>query len=173
MIFLAVADLKPKSSWTDAKFFGDGNGFGLTTREIIEFLNRHYKQKTSPGSYDDIRRKNLVYLVQAGIALRSADDPNANTNSPTRKYAISPDAAPLLNSYGGAQWDEVLSKSLKETGTLRDRLRRDRTMALVPVTLRNGKQLKLSPGPHNELQKQIIEEFLPKVRTRRGRPLRR
>jgi hypothetical protein len=32
----------------------------------------------------------------------------------------------------------------------------------VPVLLPDGPALRLSPGPHNELQKAIVEEFLPR-----------
>jgi type II restriction enzyme len=33
---------------------------------------------------------------------------------------------------------------------------------MVAVTLPNGTLLKLSPGPHNSLQKAIVEEFIPR-----------
>jgi type II restriction enzyme len=35
-------------------------------------------------------------------------------------------------------------------------------MRKVPVSLPDGTNLLLSPGPHNELQRAIIEEFLPR-----------
>ena len=33
---------------------------------------------------------------------------------------------------------------------------------MVPVTLPSGQTFNLSPGPHNQIQKAIIEEFLPR-----------
>ena len=32
----------------------------------------------------------------------------------------------------------------------------------MPVTLPDGSRYRLSPGPHNEIQKAVIEEFLPR-----------
>ncbi len=45
--------------------------------------------------------------------------------------------------------------------TLSEQLKRQRDLARIPVTIKEGQQLHFSPGPHNELQKKIIEGFLP------------
>ena len=45
--------------------------------------------------------------------------------------------------------------------TLKERLLRERKLALIPVEIEGGVTLEFSPGAHNQLQKEIIEKFLP------------
>ncbi|MDA0748734.1 MAG: BsuBI/PstI family type II restriction endonuclease, partial [bacterium] len=104
----------------------------------------------------------LKLATVAGIVERSANDPNAATNNPTRGYALSPTFSYIVRSYGKRGWEEDTDELLVETGTLRDRLSDIRNIEIVPVSLPNGQSLEFSPGEHNDLQKAIIEEFLPR-----------
>ncbi|MGB0744248.1 MAG: BsuBI/PstI family type II restriction endonuclease, partial [Opitutales bacterium] len=160
MAFLAVVDVKNSSSWTEAKQSGDG--WAPQTREIIEYLNNHFYESISSGSYDDIRRKDLKLLTVAGIIERSANDPNAATNNPTRGYALNPDFAYIVRNYGAEGWEEDIDELLAETGTLSERLSGRRDIELVEICLPDGQSLQFSPGKHNDLQKSVIEEFLPR-----------
>ena len=47
-------------------------------------------------------------------------------------------------------------------GSLKEKLSLEREQNKVPISLPGGKTLKFSAGAHNELQKAIIEEFLPR-----------
>jgi len=80
MAFLAVAGVT--SSWNDAKGLEEKRL--MSTRDLIDFINEHFEENLSRGSYDDIRRKDLRLLVLAGLIVNSADNPNAATNDPTR-----------------------------------------------------------------------------------------
>jgi len=80
LALLAIANLRPRDSWADAEVFQGDGSHQLTTRQIISFWNEHYDENVSSGSYDDVRRKDLVLLVEAGIALKSAGNPDASTN---------------------------------------------------------------------------------------------
>lgn len=108
LTLLAVADIKPSSKWMDAKIHDDGNDYALRTRDIINFWNNFYELDISLSSYDDVRRKNLVYLIEAGLVLRSANDPDANTNDPTRRYAISQAGVDILHRFGESGWEEYV-----------------------------------------------------------------
>jgi hypothetical protein len=162
LALLAIANMTPRKAWTDAAIFEGEDSHHLTSRQIIDFWNTHYGENIASGSYDDIRRQELVVLVEAGIALRSAVDPNANPNDPTRGYAVSAEAGDLLKKFGETDWPDVLERFRQQAGVLRERLARRRSQAKVPVTLPSGERLELAPGPHNELQRSIIEEFLPR-----------
>ncbi|MBF2755360.1 MAG: restriction endonuclease [Gammaproteobacteria bacterium AqS3] len=162
MSLLAIANLTPKKPWSEAEIWSGKESHILTTRQIIRFWNEHYGEKLSSGSYDDVRRKDLIYLVEAGIALRSAGNPDASTNSPMRAYAISPDAAGLLRQFGESGWPEIAARFIDEKGSLKRRMERDRQKAKVSVVQPNGEIVMLAPGIHNEIQKAIIEEFLPR-----------
>lgn len=162
MALLAVANVKPDTDWASAHILGDGREHSLATREIIDFWNTHYGQKVSSGSYDDVRRKDLIWLVEANIVLKAANNPDASTNDPTRKYAIAPDAREILQLYGQDGWKDAVNRFKAKVGDLKAKFERARSKVMLPVTLPDDSTIELSPGPHNEIQKAIIEEFLPR-----------
>jgi DNA (cytosine-5)-methyltransferase 1 len=162
LALLAVARLKPETPWSEAQSFFEGGASPMTTRQIIAFWNANYAQNIADSSYDDVRRKDLVYLVEAGLVVKSAADPAADTNDGTRGYAVSQDALQLLRAYGSDNWEDELLRFRDQVGLLSDRLSRAREFQMVPVTLPDGTLLKLSPGPHNRIQKAIVEQLLPR-----------
>jgi BsuBI/PstI restriction endonuclease domain/BsuBI/PstI restriction endonuclease HTH domain len=162
LALLAIANLKPNQPWDRAAIWSGESSHNLTTRQIISFWNEHYGEKVSSGSYDDVRRKDLIYLVEAGIALRSAANPDANTNNPTRGYAVSPEARDLLLKFGQPGWRRVADRFKEQLGSLAERMQRRRQQAKIPVSLPSGAGVMLASGPHNEIQRAIIEEFLPR-----------
>ncbi len=131
----------------------------LKTREIIEFVNKQFKEEISSGSYDDIRRKDLKLLTTAEIVIQSK--PKSATNDSTRGYNISPLYKKLLSTYGSKDWEKATKKSLKGIKPLKEKLKRLRTIKKIKVAV-GKKNLKFSVGEHNDLQKAIIEEFLPR-----------
>lgn len=156
MACLAVGHIK--SNFQETKS-ADDNCF-LITREIISFENKNYREDISPGSYDDIRRKDLLYPVQAGIVLNSSTFDTQATNNPTRGYALNPLFAKLLKNYGTPQWTTELEAYKEQVKLLKEELERKRDLEKIPVKLPSGVDLHLSAGEHNVLQKHIIEDFL-------------
>lgn len=156
MSCLAVGDIK--TNFAEAKSASD-NRF-LTTREIIAYENANYGENISPGSYDDIRRKDLLLPVQARIVLNSSSFDSQATNNPTRGYALNPLFADLIKCYGTTKWKKRLSKYKKQVEFLKDELERKRNLEKIPVKLPSGVELELSAGEHNVLQKCIVEDFL-------------
>lgn len=158
MACLAVGHIK--SNFQEAKSADDG--CFLITREIITYENTHYREEISSGSYDDIRRKDLLYPVQAGIVLNSSAFDIQATNNPTRGYALNPLFAKLLKSYGTLHWKTELEIYKEQVKLLKDELERKRDLEKIPVKLPSGTDLLLSAGEHNVLQKHIVEDFLPR-----------
>lgn len=156
MACMAVGDIK--TTFAEAKSAAD-NRF-LTTREIITFENANYGENISSGSYDDIRRKDLLLPVQARIVLNSSSFDSQATNNPTRGYALSPLFADLIKCYGTVKWKRSLAKYKKQVELLKDELERKRNLERIPVKLPSGVDLELSAGEHNVLQKCIVEDFL-------------
>lgn len=150
---------KIKKSFEEA--ISEENDSFVRTRDIITFENENYGENISPGSYDDIRRKDLRLLVEAGVVINSSSKENQATNNPSRGYALGKSFVELLYSYGSQEWDLRLSAYLKEAQSLKEELEHKRNLMIVPVTLPDGKQISLSYGEHNDLQKAIIEKFLP------------
>lgn len=150
---------KIKKSFAEA-LSEENDGF-VRTRDIISFENENYGEHISPGSYDNIRRTDLKLLIEAGIVINSSSKENQATNNPSRGYALSKSFVELLYSYGSEEWDMRLSEYLKEAKSLKEELECRRNLMKVPVTLPGGKRISLSYGAHNDLQKEIIETFLP------------
>lgn len=147
------------SSFKEVKSIMDGTF--LKTRDIIDFENLHYGENISSGSYDDIRRKDLKPLTDAGLVLNSSLLDQSATNNPNRGYALDAQFANLLKVYGTSKWEAKLSYFLETRRKTKEELERKQAMERIPVTLPSGKTLELSAGAHNLLQKKIIESFLP------------
>lgn len=155
---MAVGQIKTSLSEAQSA----NGGVFYKSRDIINFENENYSENISSGSYDDIRRKDLNLLVEAFLVVRSSSVAEQATNNPTRGYALSDDFSKLLHSHGTVSWDAALQEYNTNHKALCDELARRRELAKIPVTLPDGRGLILSYGEHNELQKAIIEEFLPR-----------
>ncbi len=158
MCFLAVAGIS--KFWKEAKSLKEN--WHLTTREIIKFINDNYEEKISSGSYDDIRRKHLKLLVLGDLIINSGKNPNAATNDPTRGYSLDTDFKSVIRFYGKKEWDIKLKLFVKNRKPLVEILERKRNIEKIPVKLPGDKMIELSKGEHNQLQREIIEEFLPR-----------
>jgi len=76
MVFLALASMKAKSTWKKSTNISSR---ALTTRSIIDTINDNYGETISSGSYDDIRRKGVVFLMSAGIVRKVCRGPQKMT----------------------------------------------------------------------------------------------
>jgi len=160
MAFLAVADVKRSADWSKARI-REGKET-LKSRDIIAFLNQHFEEKISMGSYDDIRRKDLKLPVMAGIILASANKPNAARNDPTRGFSLSLEYVELIRRFGQPDWADAIEEFIADRPTLSERLDAARQLEIVPIKLPDGQTIQFSPGEHNLLQRAIIEQFLPR-----------
>lgn len=157
MSFLAVIDVANESQWKDAKDLNTPRS--MKTREIIQWINEKFNENISSGSYDDIRRKDLRLLVLADIVVSTI--PQAATNDSRRGYALNPIFTKLIKSVNKPEWEHELSEILQVITKLKDELDAKRNLEKIPLTLPQGLELSLTQGKHNDLQKAIIEEFLP------------
>ncbi len=158
LALLSVGNIK--TSFSEVLSIQD-NHF-LKTRDIIEYENANFSEKISSGSYDDIRRKDLIRLVVAGLVYNSSSIEAKATNNPTRGYGLNPLFADLLKSYNTQIWDEELAKFLLKNKSLKEEMEHKRNLQKIPVALPSGENIELSYGEHNILQKEIIETFLSK-----------
>jgi hypothetical protein len=157
--FLAVAGLKPGDGWRGIKI--DDPNHRPRSRDCIRWMNEHFGENISSGSYDDIRRKDLKDPVDAGIVLKAAGLDEAATNDGTRGYAINPEYGRQIVKYGTADWMPSLNQFMLGKVTLDEQLRQRRIRELLPVQIGDS-QVTFSPGEHNQIQKAVIEEFLPR-----------
>lgn len=155
LAFLAVADVKTSREWSKAS-----DDHKMKSRDIIQWINANFGENISPGSYDDIRRKDLKLPVMAEIIGRTK--PGSARNDPERGYVLAPEYVAIVRKFGTAGWEKQAEAVTAERGTLAEKLAGNRSLDKIPVTLAAGLTLDLSPGKHNELQQAIVHEFLPR-----------
>lgn len=153
--FLAVASVT--QDWAKAS-----DKLHLKTRDIINVVNKNFEENISSGSYDDVRRKDLKLLVVANLIINRGDNLSAATNDPTRGYVLHPDFKNLIISYGTPVWNRKLKAFNKNKLLLAELIDKKRALEHIPIKLPDGKPLQLSLGAHNVLQKEIVEQFLPR-----------
>ncbi len=161
-ILMGVANIRPNQLFTEILFYGDGHDYAPRSRDLIRFINAHYGESLADSSYDDVRRKNLDFLVEAGLVVRAANRPSADINDGTRGYSIAASALSLFVAFGTPEWEQTVEQWLANAGSLAEKLARPRKQNLVKVKLPNDEEVDLSTGKHNELQKAIIEDLLPR-----------
>lgn len=158
MAFLAVGDVKSSSAWKRIK--DSNNTYAVTTREIIKYNNANFEEHISEGSYDDIRRKDLARLALATIVVHSK--PASNTSNPTRGYKINSEYSRIIRNYGQSDWFAQVDAFNRMHETYQDKVSAKRNLPRLKVVTPDGKEITLKDGEHNAIQKQIIEEFLPR-----------
>lgn len=159
MSFLAVANMRGGKTWQEAASPADGHI--LKTRDIIDFINASFDEKISRGSYDDIRRKDLLRPVLMGLIVKSANNRKADTNDGTRGYAISKPLSKLARSYGTLSWESSVKNFVLDEDFIK-KMEGRRNVDKLEVILPSGSIVRLDDGPHNQIQKAIVEDLLPR-----------
>lgn len=155
LTLLALLDIKPSDKWSNAK----ARKIGITP--IMEFCKQFYGRDYAPNTRETFRRQTMHQFVQAGLVIENPDDPKRPINSPYWCYEIEANTLKLIQSFQGKSYSANLSDYLAHVETLKDRYAKTREMNMVPVVFPDGNAVKLSPGKHNDLMRDIIEKFAP------------
>jgi len=156
LTLLALAQLKETDSWQNI------SSPMLGVRAIIDFCRNNYNKPYAENSRESFRKETLHQFVDAGLVLQNPDDLHRSPNSPKWCYQLAPQACNLLSNYGGAGWQGALSTYLANVQTLAAKYAAERKMSMTPCHLPDGQVLALSPGPHSELIRDIVEQFAPR-----------
>lgn len=152
---LAFAALTPEMPWSEAQ------PVRLNPHQVLEFLRTQHDKHYAENTRETVRRLVIHQWIQGGVLSRNPDDPSLPTNSANTHYALTDEALALVRTFNTQIFDEQRAVFLEATeGGLALRYANPRALASVPVVLPGGSELMLSPGVHNQLQKQIVEEFL-------------
>ena len=151
---LALTDIKENSSWVEAQ----DPLIGITP--MMEFAKATYKREYAPNTRETFRRQSMHQLVDAGIALYNPDRPDRPVNSPKAVYQISPLALHIVKLFGKNEYPKAVKLYHEKIGALAEKYQATRNMEMIPVE--NVEGLKLSPGKHSQLIKEIIENFAPR-----------
>jgi type II restriction enzyme len=156
LCLLALLDIKKNSRWAEAK----NPLIGITP--IMDYARKYYQKKYAPNSRETFRRFSMHQLVEGGIALYNPDESKRPVNSPNAVYQISPDILEVIKLFGTTEYGKALKDFKKNVVGLAKRYSMERNMSLVPVKIAANLGIKLSPGEHSKLIKDIIEQFAPR-----------
>ena len=157
LTLLALCNLKEQDNWKKATKESMG-----VSKDIMNFVNENYDKSYAPNTRETFRRQVLHQFVQARIVDYNPDDTKLPVNSPKAHYALTAEALEVIKSYKTKNWKKSLTQFLEEVGKLSDVYLKERELNQIPVTLPNGKKIKLSAGKHNEVQAAIVEKFAPR-----------
>ena len=154
LCLLALTDIKENSKWINAQI----PLLGITP--MMEFARTAYNKEYAPNSRETFRRFSMHQLVEAGIALYNPDKPDRPVNSPHTVYQLTPIVLHIVKFFGTEDYSKAVDTFHEKIGALTEKYQATRDMEMIPV--QNIKELKLTPGKHSQLIKEIIENFAPR-----------
>ena len=149
LTILGMANIKPNTPWSEA------TNEWLRIHDIIGFANANFSVSYAENSRETFRKQALHHFRTAAIV----EDNGKSTNSPNYRWRLTKEFVDILQNIGIT--DVPLKAFLKNHERLVDIYASKKIMEKMPVKI-NGQDFTFSPGPHNELQKAIIEEFAPR-----------
>ena len=150
-VILAMARIKPDTPWSQTT----NEWIGI--HDIIQFINKFYKINYAENSRETVRKQALHRFRTAALV----EDNGKATNSPNYKYRLTKETVKLLKNFQTPVWESTLKRFLHVHEKLVDIYASKKKMTMMPVNI-DGKDFKFSAGKHNQLQKDIIEEFAPR-----------
>lgn len=150
-VILAMARIKPDTPWSQTT----NEWIGI--HDIIQFINKFYKINYAENSRETVRKQVLHRFRTAALV----EDNGKATNSPNYKYRLTKETVKLLKNFQTPVWESTLKRFLLVHEKLVDIYASKKKMTMMPVNI-DGKDFKFSAGKHNQLQKDIIEEFAPR-----------
>lgn len=156
LTLLALLDLEPNSSWENIS----RPLLGVTP--IMDWCRDKYGKEYAPNTRETFRRQTLHQFVSAGIALYNPDKLDRPVNSPKACYQICPELMNVLSSYGTKKWKKLVNEYLENRKTLTEQYANARDMQMIPLKVSDDEEIKLTPGVHSELIKDIVNEFGPR-----------
>ncbi len=153
---VALASLGPDEPWPNATGHSK-----RVSRGIRDFIETHYGQVYKENTRETFRRQVLHQFVQAGLVAYNPDNPQLPVNSPKAHYGLTAEALRLLQAHGTAQWPPQLAAFLNQHHALTAQYATARDQQRVALALPDGRMVNLSPGLHNEVQRAVLEQFVP------------
>ncbi len=156
LTLLALLNLGSNKSWSDV----ERPMIGVTP--IMDWCREVYGKEYAPNTRETFRRQTLHQFVDGGLCLYNPDQPDRAVNSPKACYQIASELFDVIATYDTGKWESSLSNWLKVRKTLSAQYAMEREMQMIPLTLDDGTEIKLSPGVHSQLIHDIVSEFGPR-----------
>jgi AAA15 family ATPase/GTPase len=103
LTLLALAGIKENSKWSSA------TKKSLTlSKDIIQFVNREYKQDYKPNTRESFRKIALHPFVKHDIAVLNPDNPSLTPSSSKTHYSLTDSAYNTIKTFKTARWKNHL-----------------------------------------------------------------
>lgn len=152
---LALAGLTPDKAWSKA------TAVPLGITPIMEFIDKEYGKKYAPNTRETIRRFSVHQMIQAHFLICNPDKSDRPPNSPKTIYQLESQALELIRNYGSTSWQKCLVEYRQTVVSLREEYEKAREGKRIPVKIKAGHLVSLSPGGQNVLVKNILDDFVP------------
>lgn len=149
LVLLAMAGMKSRTPYKRAS-----NNW-MRVHDIIKFVNEHYNKVYAENSRETFRKQALHHFRTAAIV----EDNGEATNSPNYRWRITVEFLTVIQEIGISRL--AIDSFTVNHQKLIDIYASKKKMQQMPVRI-NGSQFSFSAGKHNQLQKNIIENFAPR-----------
>lgn len=153
LCLLALVDVRPSTSWAASK----EPLIGITP--IMDWAKAHYGVDYAPNTRETFRRQSMHQFVEAAICRYNPDKPDRPVNSPKAVYQIEPTLLDIIRTFGTNSYEDKLALFLSGQQSLTARYAKAREMVSIPLTIKDGAEIFLSPGEHSKLITDIVSEF--------------
>lgn len=150
-VFIALCDMAGKQSWTEA------TNPWMGVHDIILYLKGNDIKNYAENTRESIR-KNCLQPFRDMAVIEDNKLPNNNKNY---KYRITAEVLDLIQAYKTEEWATALKYYQKYNHVLVHSYQSEKELQKMPVRV-NGHDLRFSPGKHNQLQKKVLEDFMPR-----------
>ncbi len=153
LTILALADQKPRSGLLPGHTcLADG----ARIHDILEFVRTDFERRVAENTRESYRKASLRPLLDAGWVIRH----RLSTNDPNTHYRLHGELSQLLAAEEGPERDRLAAKLHIAGKKLR---RKEGGDGDVVVRLSVDRQVSLSPGRHNELERSVVEVLAPAI----------
>lgn len=156
LTMLVLAQLSEDTPWEAAQ------NKTLRVHDILLEIKQRYHREYAENTRETIRRQVLHQFEQAGFVIRNPDDLSLAVNSPKTHYVLSNAALIAIRSYDTPHWQHAAKQFVEEKGTLIELYAKAREQTKIPLQIADSGKYLLSPGKHNQLEAQIVQEFGPR-----------
>lgn len=151
---VAATETKPTSLWKNA------TNNGIQIHEALLFLNKYYGTNFKENTRESLRKEGPKEMQTVGLAKNNVSMGIA-TNSKNYRWFLEDNFYNLVKLFGTKKYDPALKNFLDSHTSRLTLLQAQKNKAMIPVNY-NGFKFKLTPGKHNILHKEVLEQFAPR-----------
>lgn len=148
---LALAQITEEKTWEEA------TNEWIRIHDVIVFSNSNYDTNYAENTRENFRKGAMHHFRNAAFI----EDNGKATNSQNYRYRLTDEMLKLIRSFGSAEWESKRLLFIKNHASLIELYAYKRSIKKIQVKI-NGEDLHFSTGKHNQLQKAVIDEFVPR-----------